>query len=142
ERGQGNSRNGEKLFAAACGACHKLGDVGRVIAPDLTGYERGNLDFLLPAIVDPNLGVREEFELVSVTLRAADGQEPTILSGFVSDATQQKITVKDLAGNETTVARDDIAEQLRSPVSIMPEGLLDTLTDQEILDLFAFLQKK
>ena len=77
-----------------------------------------------------------------MTLRTVDGQEATTLSGFVSDATQQRITVKDLAGNETIVAREDIAEQLRSPVSIMPEGLLDTLTDQEILDLFAFLQKK
>ncbi|MCB1094175.1 MAG: c-type cytochrome [Verrucomicrobiae bacterium] len=140
--GKGDITNGSKLFAASCGACHRLGDVGRYIAPDLTGYERGNLEFLLPAIVDPNLGVREEFELVSVTLRAAEGVEPTILSGFVSEATKQSITVKDLVGNETTVSRQDIAGQLRSPVSVMPEGLLDALTDQEILDLFAFLQKK
>ena len=125
--------------------CHKLGDLGRDIAPDLTGYERGNLDFLLPAIVDPNLGVREEFELVTLTLRQKgdlDSAETTALTGFISDATDQTVTLKDLVGNKTLIAKRDISEQNRAAISVMPEGLLDALTDQQIRDLFAFLQLK
>ncbi|MGK0189094.1 MAG: putative heme-binding domain-containing protein [Verrucomicrobiales bacterium] len=140
--GDGAAARGRQLFAVSCGICHQLGEVGKNIAPDLTGYERGNLDFLLPAIVDPNLGVREEFEWVTVTLRAREGATAAMLSGFVSEATKQTITLKDLVGNEIVVSRRDIADQSRSPVSVMPEGLLDALNPQQIRDLFAFIQKK
>jgi putative heme-binding domain-containing protein len=137
---KGNLEKGRELFTASCGACHKLGDVGREIAPDLTGYERGNLEFMLPAIIDPNLGVREEFELATVILRAEEGSEPTILTGFISNASEQAITVKDLVGNETVVARRDVASESRAPISVMPEGLIDSLTEEQIRNLFAFLQ--
>ena len=138
----GDRARGKEVFATACGACHKLGDTGRQVAPDLTGYERNNLDFLLPAIIDPNLGVREEFELVTLTLRSNNDALPTILAGFISDATEQTVTIRDLVGNETVVARRDIAAENRSPTSVMPEGLLNALTQQQILDLFAFLQAR
>ena len=140
--GSGDHARGQILFASACGLCHQLGETGRAIAPDLTGYERDNLDFLLPAIVDPNLGVREEYELVTVTLRSTTGDAPAILSGFISNATEQTLTIRDMVGNDTVVARRDISDESRSPVSIMPEGLLDSLSEQQILDLFAFLQAK
>ena len=142
---RGDVARGRTLYTASCAACHKLGDLGRDIAPELTGYERGNLDFLLPAIVDPNLGVREEYELVTLTLRQDDGAEAaetTALTGFVSDATDQTVTLKDLVGNKTLIAKRDIADQSRAAISVMPEGLLDALTDQQIRDLFAFLQLK
>lgn len=139
---EGNAERGQQVFATSCGICHRLGDVGRAIAPDLTGYERGNLDFLLPAIVDPNLGVREEFELVTVTLRSRDGKPATVLSGFVSESSKHSITVRDLAGNDTLVSVEDVVEKVRAPVSIMPEGLLDTLSVEQVRDLFAFLQKQ
>lgn len=141
----GDIARGRTLYSASCAVCHKLGDLGRDIAPDLTGYERGNLDFLLPAIVDPNLGVREEFELVTLTLRQKgdlDSAETTALTGFISDATDQTVTLKDLVGNKTLIAKRDISEQNRAAISVMPEGLLDALTDQQIRDLFAFLQLK
>jgi putative heme-binding domain-containing protein len=142
---RGDVARGRTLYTASCAACHKLGDLGRDIAPELTGYERGNLDFLLPAIVDPNLGVREEYELVTLTLRqngGAEAAETTALTGFVSDATDQTVTLKDLVGNKTLIAKRDIADQSRAAISVMPEGLLDALTDQQIRDLFAFLQLK
>ena len=139
---KGNAERGRGLFATSCGICHKLNGIGRDIAPDLSGYELDNLDFLLPAIVDPNLGVREEFELVTVALKSTGDELPTVLSGFVTDRSSSTVTITDLAGNETVVGIPDIATETRAPVSVMPDGLLDTLTDTQIRDLFAFLQSK
>ncbi|MBT7875736.1 MAG: L-sorbosone dehydrogenase, partial [Verrucomicrobia bacterium] len=114
---------------------------GRSIGPELTGYDRGNLDFLLPAVLDPNLAIREEFELVTLTLRAAEGeQEGALLTGFISGMEAGVLSLTDLAGNLTRIAETDVVKREHSTVSIMPEGLLDTMTEQQVADLFAYLQ--
>ena len=51
------------------------------------------------------------------------------------------VTLKDLVGNESVIAKRDIAGQERSRLSAMPEGLLDAMTSQQIRDLFAFIQQ-
>lgn len=139
--GKGNAPAGRTVFAEKCSACHKFVDQGRDIGPDLTGYEMKNLDYLLPAIVDPNLGIREGFELATLTLRAEEGQAPAVLTGFISDANNRSLTIKDLAGNQTVIARKDLANETRAAVSVMPEGLLDSMRDQQVRDLIAYLQK-
>ncbi len=140
--GQGDPETGAELYEVICGSCHRLFDKGRSVGPELTGYERDNLEFLLPAIIDPSLGVREEFELVSVTLRRSTGDtESTVLTGFISGLDANSLTLRDLVGNENTIAKRDIAGQERSRLSAMPEGLLDSLSEQQLRDLFAFLQK-
>ena len=63
EKPIGNPSDGYTVFAQQCAACHRFKDQGRDIGPDLTGYEMKNLDYLVPAIIDPNLGIREGFEL-------------------------------------------------------------------------------
>jgi putative heme-binding domain-containing protein len=138
----GNPEAGKELFQQVCGLCHVLHGAGRQIGPELTGYERSNLEFLLPAIIDPSLAVREEYELVTVTLRPKAGEsEGALLTGFITAMEGGSVSIKDLAGNLTVLAETDIAERVHSPVSIMPEGLLDTLSAQQIADLFAYIQK-
>ncbi len=142
DEGQGDLAAGRELFAISCGVCHKLFDSGRSIGPELTGYERDNLEFLLPAIVDPSLALREEFELVTVTLRRRPGEsESATLTGFITAVGANSLTLRDLVGNETVIAQRDIAGQERSRVSAMPDGLLDAFTPQQIRDLFAFIQQ-
>jgi putative heme-binding domain-containing protein len=142
QQGRGNSERGRELFATRCGICHRLFDVGKFIGPELTGYERDNLEFLLPAIVDPSLALREEYELVSVTLRRAGNErETSVVTGFISSVDANSITVTDLVGNKSVIAKRDIAGQERSRLSAMPEGLLDELSEEEVRDLFAFIQK-
>lgn len=140
--GSGNADQGRTLFEARCALCHRLFDVGKAIGPELTGYERDNLEFLLPAIVDPSLALREEYELVSISLRRSAGEaEGTIINGFIADVNDASLTVMDLIGNKSVIAKRDIAGQERSRLSAMPEGLLDDLTEQQVRDLFAFLQR-
>jgi len=138
----GNAKRGREIFTNSCAICHKFGDQGRDIGPDLTGYEMDNLEFLIPAVVDPNLGVREGFELATLTLRAANDAAPAILTGFITDADERTVTLKDLSGNQTVIARTTLANEVRAPISVMPEGLLDALNEQQIRDLVAYLQKQ
>ncbi|HMJ65754.1 MAG TPA: PVC-type heme-binding CxxCH protein, partial [Candidatus Binatia bacterium] len=56
--GHGEASRGKQIFSTTCGACHKLHGEGQTIGPDLTGYERDNLDFMLLSIIDPNAGIR------------------------------------------------------------------------------------
>ena len=61
KKGGGDATKGGALFAQRCLVCHKLFDKGGVIGPDLTGYERGNLEFWMPAMIDPSLEIREGY---------------------------------------------------------------------------------
>ncbi len=137
----GDRKAGADVFTQVCASCHKIFSQGAAIGPDLTGYERSNLEFLITAIVDPNLAVREEYELTTLTLRPSeDGTENVILSGFIKALDDASITIADLTGNETVVAKHSILKQQNTPTSIMPEGLLQTLSERQIRDLFAYLQ--
>ncbi len=133
----GDAAKGRELFKTMCAVCHTLKGEGGRIGPDLTGYERDNLDFMLPAIADPSLGIREEFTLFNLT--AKDGQ---VLAGFVAEDTPQFVTMLDAAGNKTKVAREDIQSRVASPISLMPEGLLNALTPEQTRDLFTYLMAK
>jgi putative heme-binding domain-containing protein len=128
---------GHELFKTMCAVCHTLKGEGGKVGPDLTGYERDNLDFMLPAIVDPSLGIREEYTLYQ--LSAKDGQ---VLAGFVAENTPQFVTMLDALGNKTKVARQDIQSLQALPISLMPEGLLSPLSVEQTRDLFAYLMAK
>jgi len=133
----GDAVRGRELFKTSCAACHMLKGEGAKIGPDLTGYERDNLDFMLPAIVDPSLGIREEYTLYILTRK--DGQ---LLAGFVTETTPQFVTLQDVAGGLTKVAREDLQSLIASPVSLMPEGLLNALSPEQTRDLFTYLMAK
>jgi len=133
----GDQAKGREVFKISCAVCHTMKGEGGKLGPDLTGYERDNLDFMLPAIVDPNLGIREEFTLFNLTTK--DGQ---VLSGFIGEDTPQFVTMLDAAGNKTRIARQDIKSLVASPMSLMPEGLLNALTPEQTRDLFAYLMAK
>ena len=94
----------------------------------------------MTAIIDPSLAVREEYELVTVTLRNQEDEDAAVLTGFVTEIADQSLTLVDLVGNRTVLALSDISDQIRSPISVMPDGLLDGFSSQEIVDLFAYLQ--
>ena len=92
---------------------------------------------MLPAIVDPNLAIREEFTAFTAITR--DGQT---LMGFLAEQTPQSVTMRDLTGQKLLLSRADLKSLTASPVSLMPEGLLDVLGEQQVRDLFAYLTKK
>jgi len=131
--GKGDAKAGQEVFKLACAVCHTLNKEGGKIGPDLTGYERDNLDFILPAIVDPSLAIREEFTAFNITTH-----DDQAITGLITEINNQSVVVLDLGGNKTTFGRTQVKEMKASHTSLMPEGLLDTLTDQQVRDLFAY----
>ena len=132
--GKGDLAAGRELFKLACATCHRFQNEGGNVGPDLGAYQLNNLDFLIPAIVDPSLGIREEFAGFNITTR-----DDQTLTGFITQQTPLSVTLRDLARNEVTLARSEVKLLQAMSTSLMPEGLLDALEPQQVRDLFAFL---
>jgi putative membrane-bound dehydrogenase-like protein len=135
EGDKGSAARGKPLFKENCAVCHKLLGEGESIGPDLTGAERGDLDFLMTSLVDPSSLVRKEYQSQTIALR--DGR---VLTGLVVDEDDRTLTLFDSNRQKTVLPRDAVEEARPSEVSLMPEGLLDKLTEPQIRDLFRYLQ--
>ncbi|HUY33109.1 MAG TPA: PVC-type heme-binding CxxCH protein [Pirellulales bacterium] len=135
----GEIRRGQAVFngkKAACASCHAIGYLGGRLGPDMTriGQTRSDRD-LLEAIVFPSASFVRSFEPVLVTTQ--DGRS---FSGLLlKDASDEIVLVKSPT-EEYRIARDDIDEMLPGTVSIMPQGLDQQLSLQELSDLVAFLR--
>lgn len=124
---------GRKLYTTACGTCHKLYGEGGELGPDLTGSGRQNLDYLLENILFPSAMVPADFR--QTTLAMKDGRA---LSGLVRSRTPQAIQLA-MIGETATISRSDIEREDTPSLSLMPEGLLDALTDPQAAALVAYL---
>ncbi|MFN3153477.1 PVC-type heme-binding CxxCH protein [Bremerella sp.] len=134
--GQGTALHGKELFTKRCGTCHKLHGEGADIGPDLTGYERTNLDFMLLSIVDPSAAIREEY--TNYRVLTVDGR---VLSGFLKNQDDKTITLQNADNPALVIPRDEIeAGPLAIDKSLMPDRLLEDLTATQVRDLFAYLQ--
>lgn len=134
-KGKGDPANGQKLAAKHCQTCHTLFGQGNRIGPDLTGVDRKNLAVLVPNIVDPSSVVRAEY--AAYVAQTADGRT---INGLLAASTADTLTLVDAQNVSTTLARSELDSFEPSPLSLMPERLLDALADQELRDLFAYLQ--
>jgi putative heme-binding domain-containing protein len=134
-KGRGDANHGKPLATKLCLSCHQLFGEGAKIGPDLTSVDRKNLEVLLPNIIDPSAVIREGYQQYNVT--SADGR---VLAGLLAENTSEKVTVLDAKGVRTTLRRKEIESLTRADASLMPEGILDVLSDQEIRDLFAYLR--
>ncbi len=135
EAADGNPYAGKELFAQHCGKCHRLFGEGGQIGPDLTAFQRTDLDRMLLNVVNPSAEIREGYE--NYLIITADGRT---LTGFIEDKDEQLVVLKDAEGRRHLVPREEIEEMAQLPQSVMPQGLLDPLSDQQIRDLFAYLR--
>ena len=123
--------------AARCIVCHRYGDDGGATGPDLTqAAGRFQLKDLVEAIVHPSKVVSDQYKASIV--QTADGR--TVTGRIVSES-PEKITVVTDPENATKfveIKRSDIDEILPSAESLMPKGLLDQLSEAEVLDLVAY----
>ncbi len=125
---------GKEVFKKTCFNCHTLFGEGGKVGPDLTGSGRANLDYILLNVVDPNAIVPQEY--FAWTVKTTDGR---VLSGLVRNETEHGFDV--VTATETVMLRnEDVKSRKRGTLSMMPEGVLSTLKDNEILDLISYLQ--
>ena len=115
--------------------CHTLFSKGGKVGPDLTTYRRDDLENILLNIVNPSAEIREGYTTSIVAM--TDGR---ILSGIVVEEDKNVVVLRGGDGKEAALARADIDAIRTSRTSIMPEGLLNELRDQQVRDLFAYLR--
>jgi putative heme-binding domain-containing protein len=126
-------RRGHEVFTKQCAACHKLFGEGGNVGPDLTGSQRANLDYLLENILDPNAIVPKEYQATIVTTSAG-----RTLTGIVKEENDKALTLQ--TANETVVVpKDEIDSRVQSKLSMMPEGIIDRMTIDEVRALVAYL---
>ncbi len=130
---QGDASKGRALFTTVCAACHKMYGDGAAIAPELTGSDRRNLDYLLENIVDPSAVVPADYRIAIVKLK--DGRT---LSGVIPEQNDRTVTVQTPA-ERVSFLRSDIAEMQQLSQSFMPEGLLTALGEENVKHLIAYL---
>jgi putative heme-binding domain-containing protein len=135
KKGAGNPYAGEATFTARCAQCHKLFFKGGNVGPDLTSYQRDNLGTMLLSIVNPSAEIREGFQyyLVATT-------DDRVLSGFFVDRDNQVTVLRGLDGENITLRASQIRAIKPTGKSLMPTGLLDGLSEEQLRDFFAYLR--
>ncbi len=133
--GTGSPYVGKKLFTAHCATCHILHATGGTVGPDLTPFKRDDSAHLLLHIINPSAEIREGYENQIVV--TADGRT---LTGIVVEKDSSVVVLRTADGQRVVLPRDEIDDMRVSGVSLMPEGLLQNLSDQEVRDLFAYLR--
>ncbi|HYT61875.1 MAG TPA: neutral/alkaline non-lysosomal ceramidase N-terminal domain-containing protein [Haliangiales bacterium] len=132
----GQPNRGQIVFATNCSTCHAFGGQGHNVGPDLAAFRtKGPQDFLA-AILDPSAAIEPRF--INYQVETKDGRS---LSGVVKAETAGSLTLVQGGGLEEKILRDDIAEIKASNLSLMPEGLEQNLTPQDLADLIAYLKE-
>ncbi len=138
-RREGNAENGRAVFFRAgtnsCGGCHRVQGNGHWVGPDLStiGVKYGK-DELIRSILSPNAAIGVSFRSLVVAL--ADGR---VVTGLPVEETAERLVLKTAEGQRVMVPISSIEERRTSDMSLMPEGLAQTMTDQELVDLLAYL---
>lgn len=130
-----NTSAGRQIFQRTCGACHVMYGEGGLVGPDITGSNRDNLDYILSNILYPSEEIQADYRMVAITTH--DGR--TYL-GNITIETDQQVTLRVVGQDALVINRSDIESLEITTASLMPTGLLDPLTNQDILDLIAYLR--
>jgi putative membrane-bound dehydrogenase-like protein len=135
----GNADRGRQVFMDAeksqCLKCHRLGDKGERIGPELTGLGgRFSRMHVIESLLEPSRAIAPSFQTVSLLLD--DGR---VLTGLVLSDQDGTLTLADNQGRKQALAKSAIQKQQPSPLSTMPDGLEKRLTAEEFVDLVAFL---
>ena len=135
EAGTGNPYEGERLFMARCGRCHRLFADGGEVGPDLTSYQREDLERMIANIVAPSSEIRTGYE--NNLLITRDGRT---LEGFLADSGSKTVALRTIEGQTVVLPREKILQLRVLETSVMPEDLLREYNEQQLRDLFAYLR--
>ncbi len=129
-----DARKGREMYDSLCGVCHKMYGDGGILGPDITGSNRTNIDYLLSNIVDPSAEIQDDYKMVMVTTR--DGRT---YAGNIASENERTLTLRVVGQDSVLINKSNIQSREGSELSMMPEGIFANLTDEEVLNLVAYL---
>ncbi|HEV8543180.1 MAG TPA: PVC-type heme-binding CxxCH protein [Verrucomicrobiae bacterium] len=124
---------GREHFVKLCAQCHRVGNDGARLGPELTGAGKNGIRYYLENIIDPNAVIGADFQMTTIETKSGE-----TISGLLANESQETITIHTVTGEEK-VAKMAIAQRVNSEKSLMPEGLLETLNAREKIELLKFL---
>ncbi|MCR9231292.1 MAG: c-type cytochrome [bacterium] len=126
---------GKQIFVKNCVTCHRIGELGVNVAPDIGDSRTKTPEYLLTNILDPNRAIDANF--FSYTIITIDG---VVHTGIISSDSGGSITLTQPEGKTITVLKDEIDEMKSNGVSLMPVGLEKTINPQQMADLISFIK--
>jgi len=133
-RHQANLDRGQAVFTKHCAACHQIAGKGAVVGPQLDGIGGRGLARIVEDVLDPNRNVDVAFR--TTTLRLDDGR---VLSGLFRRAEGTQLVFADKDGKEFTIAKDEISQEQKTALSLMPANVPEIVPAEEFNDLVAWL---
>ena len=126
---------GELVYQRTCFACHMMHGKGGVIGPDLTGSNRTNTAYLLSNILDPNADIQDDYKTIVITTN--DGRT---YSGNIIAENDRNVSLRVVGQDPISISTSKIQNREVTTKSMMPDGLLNYLSDVEVLNLVAYLK--
>jgi putative heme-binding domain-containing protein len=130
-------KHGEEIFfgRGTCFACHKVGDRGVAIGPDLVGIgKRRDMDYVIQSTLEPDAYIVEGFQQTSLEMK--DGR---VLFGMIGEETALSLKLVLLTGEQIVVRPDEIKKRSDAKNSIMPASFSNTLSAQDVADISAWI---
>ena len=131
---RGDKSAGAAVYKKLCASCHRLGNEGVEVGPDLAALNDKSPEALLIAILDPSRAFEAKFANFSIA--TLDGR---VMNGLIAAESATAVTLRRQDGKEDVLLRSQIEEMTGSSQSLMPEGLEKDLKLQDLADLIAFL---
>ena len=132
---EGDLERGRQQFVKRCSVCHKVGDVGHQVGPDLASIKNKSPADMVVAIMDPNREAQANYTTYTVVT-----EEGRLYSGIIAAETATSITLRRAEGKQDLILRSNIDMLVSNGKSLMPEGLEKDVTPQELADIIRFVQ--
>ncbi len=132
---KGDAKKGQLQYMARCVACHRAGNMGLQVGPDLITVKTKGREALLTAILEPHKEVASQF--IAYTINTKDGQT---LAGIITSDTANSMTLRMMGGIEKTLQRSEIKGSSSTGQSLMPEGLETGMSVEDMADLLSFIE--
>lgn len=133
---EGDVQQGQVHFTTLCASCHRVGETGFAVGPDLTALSNRSREALLEAILDPNAAVEGKYAMV-----VAETEDGRSFGGVMASESSTSLTLMGAGGVRETFLRKDLKHLRTNLISAMPEGLEAALDEKGMADLLSFLQQ-
>ena len=135
---KGQKTQGQKVFGQLCSSCHQMGNAGGLaFGPNLSSLRNRNAHSILTEILHPNNSIADGYDYYTLTYQ--NGKQ---IAGILRNETNSALTLRQLGGTETVIARADVRSLEKSPQSAMPNGFESSISKQQMADLIAYIKNQ